>query len=823
MTRKSTLLAATFVCVASLMTCAYVLAQPGDELRVPQEPDAAFEPLLRGPVHEAFAEQYSENRKPDLVVPKQPPALVDELPPEVKPEGEHVDWIPGYWGWDDEREDFIWISGVWRKTPPQQRWLPGYWTEHEKGWSWVSGTWVNQAVEELHYLPEPPATLELGAVGEAPSEQHFWIPGTWRYQVDRYSWRPGYWSRGYTDWVWVPARYIWTPRGCIYAGGYWDYPLPVRGYLYAPAYFHQPVYLTAGYRYTPSVYIAANLLLDHFWVRPGYCHYYFGDYYGPRYSAWGFSPWFRYTSLSRISYDPLYSYYGHRFHGSWQSQRTQWSRNYDWYVAHENWRPAHRWRDQTVIQNNVVNIDVRNYTNIDVRNINNSLLGRSHHDSGNRRDGDLRTVHIDQQQRERSREQFSGIRDLAEDRRRTELDRPNGIAARSEGNRRDLIQDAERGTRGSFRLPDAAVSRRPGSDRGRDARGTGLSQQVEQILGRGGSTSNGSSRSDRQSAVGRTSFDDEPRRGDRERGDRAGLDQGRGTLTTPRENPDRPNLERPATTPSIPPAVRDSATRPEGRIEQRPGSDPASAERNESWRDRIRQRGEDARNALPRTRGGASESRPQLRDEGASGQPLPATRESQPRVDVPNTTNRAATQAQEALRSLQERARPSSSVPGRSLIDELRNSQNRGAAPRPTDQPALRPDRGPSALQGQRPSVQSQTSPRIGVPERRPSIVQPQPQRQIQPQPQRQIQPRANAQPRAAAPNTRPATPNFLGQPRTTTQPRSSARPNNPSAGRSAPSVRPAESESRRPPAGASNRGGASPRSGLGRTREGGR
>lgn len=445
--------------------------------------------------------------------------------------------------------------------------------------------------------------------------------------------------------------------------------------------------------------------------------------------------------------------------------------------------------------------------------LNNSLLGRSHHDSGNRRDGDLRTVRIDQQQRERFREQFSGIRNLAEDRRRTELARPNGIAARSEGSRRDLIQDAERGTRGSFRLPDAAVSSRTGSDRGRDTRGTGLSQQVEQILGRGGPTSNGSSRSDRQSAVGRTSFDDEQRRGDRERGDRAGLDRGRGTLATPRENTDRPNLERPATTPSIPPAVRDSATRPEGRIEQRPGSDPASAERNESWRDRVRQGAEDARNALPRTRGGASESRPQLRDEGTSGQPLPATRESQPRVNVPNTSNRAATQAQESLRSLQERARANSSAPGRLLIDELRNSQNRGAAPRPTE--ALRPERGPGSLQGQRPNVQSQTSPRIAVPERRPAVVQP--------QPQPQFQQRANAQPRAAAPNTRPATPNFLGQPRTSTQPRSSARSNNPSAGRSAPSFRPAGSESRRPPAGASNRGGASPRSGLGRTREGGR
>ena len=37
-------------------------------------------------------------------------ALIDA--PEVKPEGENVEWIPGYWAWDDAEERYIWISGV---------------------------------------------------------------------------------------------------------------------------------------------------------------------------------------------------------------------------------------------------------------------------------------------------------------------------------------------------------------------------------------------------------------------------------------------------------------------------------------------------------------------------------------------------------------------------------------------------------------------------------------------------------------------------------------------------------------------------------------
>src|SRR5947209_6439232 len=74
------------------------------------------EVLARGPVHEAFATPTAEPQatKP---VPKQPPKPLDELPPEEKPEGDVV-WIGGYWHWDDERNDFLWVTGIWRVVPP---------------------------------------------------------------------------------------------------------------------------------------------------------------------------------------------------------------------------------------------------------------------------------------------------------------------------------------------------------------------------------------------------------------------------------------------------------------------------------------------------------------------------------------------------------------------------------------------------------------------------------------------------------------------------------------------------------------------------------
>src|ERR1051326_8529942 len=61
------------------------------------------EVLTRGPVHEAFAETVTFDPQPGIVAPKSPPAAIEELPPDQKPEGANVAWIPGYWAWDDER------------------------------------------------------------------------------------------------------------------------------------------------------------------------------------------------------------------------------------------------------------------------------------------------------------------------------------------------------------------------------------------------------------------------------------------------------------------------------------------------------------------------------------------------------------------------------------------------------------------------------------------------------------------------------------------------------------------------------------------------
>ena len=156
---------------------------------------AGTQVLTRGPVHEAFAETVTFDPQPGILAPKAPPAAIEELPPAQKPQGANVAWIPGYWGWDDERNDFLWVSGVWRDLPPGRQWVPGYWGKSALGSQWTSGYWADAKATEVQYLSEPPATAETGPNVAAPSADSIWLPGCWIWNQNRYAWRPGFWAR----------------------------------------------------------------------------------------------------------------------------------------------------------------------------------------------------------------------------------------------------------------------------------------------------------------------------------------------------------------------------------------------------------------------------------------------------------------------------------------------------------------------------------------------------------------------------------------------------------------------------------------------------
>lgn len=313
----------------------------------PAEAAEGVQVLTRGPVHEAFAETVTFDPEPGIVVPKAPPATIEELPPDQRPEGANVAWIPGYWAWDDERSDFLWVSGIWRALPPGRQWVPGYWGNSAQGFQWTSGYWANAKVTEVQYLSEPPATVEAGPNIAAPSADNTWLPGCWVWYQGRYAWRPGHWAAVQPDWDWVPAHYVYAPRGYVFVDGYWDYSIGRRGVLFAPVYFDSGVYGRQGFSYSPSIAIDLGLFATHLFLRPQYQHYYFGDYYAANYQGAGFYPSYSYNS-GRYGYDPIYA------HQRWEHRQD---RDWDRRVAadfhnrrdHENARPPRTWAAQRAL------------------------------------------------------------------------------------------------------------------------------------------------------------------------------------------------------------------------------------------------------------------------------------------------------------------------------------------------------------------------------------------------------------------------------------------------------------------------------------------
>ena len=275
--------------------------------------------LDSGPIHEAFAEAIAFDPEPGMIAPKAPPALIEEIPPDQKPEGD-VQWIPGYWAWDDGRNEYIWVSGIWRVPPPDRQWVPGYWTPTGQEYQWISGYWASVKDKETEYLPEPPESVEVGPSSNAPSPDYTWIPGCWIWQYGRYVWQPGYWAVVKPDWIWVPAHYIWTPRGYIFVGGYWDYTVIHRGVLFAPVFFPPRVYFGLSFSFSPGFVIDLNVFDDALFIRPRYHHYYYGNYYAPRYYKTGIYPWFS-LHARRVSYDPIYAHqrWRHRNDYKWEN------------------------------------------------------------------------------------------------------------------------------------------------------------------------------------------------------------------------------------------------------------------------------------------------------------------------------------------------------------------------------------------------------------------------------------------------------------------------------------------------------------------------
>jgi hypothetical protein len=364
-----------------------VAAIPVDRAAVAQErTPEGIEVLARGPVHEAFATT-AEMPIAGPVITQLPPGPIEELPPDQKPEGDNVQWIPGYWHFEEEKLDFIWISGFWRVPPPGRAWIAGSWREVPGGRQWIHGFWQEVvAAQQLEYLPPPPQPLELAPSVPSPTQTSFYVPGSWVWR-NRYVWRPGFWIEHRPGWIWVPAQYRYTPGGFIHVDGYWDYPIAERGVLFAPVAF-APAYISRpAFVYTPVYAVSPTCMTSALFIRRGWSCYYFGDYFEPRYNNIGFSAWCgspRGTNFAitvgfgrSVSYDPLWSYYQVHHHRDpvWVNQINEvYVGRYRGDIA----RPSRTLVQQNTVINNITNVtNVTNVTNNNTTVVNNKTINNT--------------------------------------------------------------------------------------------------------------------------------------------------------------------------------------------------------------------------------------------------------------------------------------------------------------------------------------------------------------------------------------------------------------------------------------------------------------
>lgn len=254
----------------------------------------------RGPIHEGFAQPVAIGATDGLLVFKRPPPLLKEYPPVLRPAAWQAMWLPGYWGWDNRKKDFVWVTGAWRVPPPGMRWVPGYWSARDDQFVWTPGFWYAAERPEVVYEPSPPQRESHQPDPPNPSADEFSVPGYWVMTSGGYVWRRGHVSPFHEGWVWMPTRRIATPAGSVLLRGYWDYPLTQRGVLFAPVSVVNG--REASPAFTPQSVVNIGRLSGWLFTWTAYGHYCFGDYFGEARRERAIEPWFRAEN------DPVFAY-----------------------------------------------------------------------------------------------------------------------------------------------------------------------------------------------------------------------------------------------------------------------------------------------------------------------------------------------------------------------------------------------------------------------------------------------------------------------------------------------------------------------------------
>lgn len=257
---------------------------------------------IQGPTHEAFFTPVTSSLTNQAVAATPPDTLLERIPQQADSE---AIWIPGYWDWDAERNDYLWISGVWRRPPPDHQWVNGYWKKFDEGWVRIKGFWAEDSEQNLAYLRTPPPDAIDEDVGEAPGKNYFWTNGYWSFDKGNsdFNWVRGAWVAFDQHWILVPAHYVWRESGYTLVNAYWDWDLSNRGTAYTSLYI--PEANRSGFIYEPSIIVEPLIITQHYFTYyPDYSYFYCHNYHfypdvwaglNVTPSWWGWNSWWSYS------------------------------------------------------------------------------------------------------------------------------------------------------------------------------------------------------------------------------------------------------------------------------------------------------------------------------------------------------------------------------------------------------------------------------------------------------------------------------------------------------------------------------------------------
>lgn len=263
---------------------------------------AQMQTIDDGPIHEAFVQPVYDELMIEAIPTQPPETITEKIPQQVDPASE---WINGYWYWSADRKDFIWIGGAWRRPPPGMEWIPGNWKQFQEGWAWIKGFWSSVPEDKLVYIDEiPPDPIEEDA-SNPPADGYFWARGYWSYDTNqsKYVWIGGRWEPFDSNWMYIPAHYVWRPGGYVFIKAYWDWLLDARGRLYAPVYV--PPSERINVIYNPVIVIEPLVIIRRiFLCYPDYVYFCHHNYhFHPEYwedfgyipTWWGWNSWWSLT------------------------------------------------------------------------------------------------------------------------------------------------------------------------------------------------------------------------------------------------------------------------------------------------------------------------------------------------------------------------------------------------------------------------------------------------------------------------------------------------------------------------------------------------